>query len=307
MPAAIIARMTEFQRGPTPSAERDDRAVGEISHGQHEGDGIDPSASALERQAMAWPLPTWERGVGAWRDDVLIGIEPFEPFPPVAAPATTAQLPAAVAAAREEPVAPRHRGALRELVEIGVMALLLFSLIRFVSQNYLIERESMQPTLQPGDMVLVDTLSYRFSGGPARGDVVVFHAWPQAGEKDFVKRVVAVPGDALTIREGRVEIDGVPVDEPYVSGVSTTPDTGPITLGTDAYYVLGDNRANSVDSRTYGPLPRDRVVGKAWLTYWPPATMGVIPDGGAQSPLADDQLREGPDGASDASSVEVAP
>lgn len=242
-----------------------------------------PAAMALERRAMAWPPMDAERPAGAWRDDVPVGLEPFEAFAP--APPAAPVLDTARAPADGEATAPPRRlaGTLREALEIGAMALLLFGLIRVAAQNYLIERESMLPTLDPGDMVLVDKLGYRFGLGPRRGDVVVFHAWPQAGEKDFVKRVVAVPGDEVAVRDGRLEIDGAPVDEPYLGGARTEPDAGPIALGPDDYYVLGDNRQNSVDSRSYGPLPGDLIVGRAWLVYWPPSAFGPLPRGDADA------------------------
>lgn len=249
------------------------------------GVGSPVEFGAIERRDMAWPPASWEREAGAWRDDVWTGPEPFEPQSP--APHVLAIPPPTTDLAPDEPAAG-SRSLAREGLEIGLMALLLFGAIRFVSQNYVIERESMQPTLHSGDMVLVNKLGYRLGFGPVRGDVVVFHAWPQAGEKDFVKRVVGVPGDSVSVREGHVEIDGVPVEEPYLIGAETTPDSGPIVLGPDDYYVMGDNRSNSVDSRAYGPLPRDRIVGKAWITYWPLAAMGAISDG--------DPLDSGTDG-----------
>lgn len=238
-----------------------------------------PATAGIERRAMAWPPMDGERAAGAWRDDVPIGLEPFEAFIPAPPVPAGSDDPRALESAEAGPATRRLAGPLREAFEIGAMALLLFGLIRVAAQNYLIERESMLPTLDPGDMVLVDKLGYRFGHGPRRGDVVVFHAWPQAGEKDFVKRVVAVPGDAVAVRGGRLEIDGTPVDEPYLGGARTEPDAGPIALGPNDYYVLGDNRQNSVDSRSYGPLPRDRIVGRAWLVYWPPSAFGPLPRG----------------------------
>jgi signal peptidase I len=234
--------------------------------------GFDDSAAIsradLERDAMAWPPARWERGPTAWRDDVWVGPEPFTPSANVEA----------VPAPRLETTASGLGNLFRELAETLVLTALIFLGIRMVVQNFRIEGRSMEPTLFPNEYLLVNKLSYGPLGDPQRGDIIVFQAWND--DKDFIKRVVGIPGDEIQIRDDKVYVNGVPLAEPYLTQ-PTTDTVGPITLGADEYYVLGDNRGNSSDSRTYGPLPRNRIVGKAWLTYWPPNQVGLIPDSGA--------------------------
>jgi signal peptidase I len=163
----------------------------------------------------------------------------------------------------------------REAVETILLTALMFVGIRLVVQNFRIEGRSMEPTLHTEQYLLVNKLSYRLFGEPQRGDIVVFEAWGQS--KDFIKRVVGRPGDTLEIRDNAVYVNNVPLDEPYTQDGVTRDTIGPLTLGTNEYYVLGDNRGNSSDSRTFGPLPAENIVGKAWLTYWPPGSIGPIP------------------------------
>jgi signal peptidase I len=220
----------------------------------------------LERNGMAWPPSSWERQPAAWRDDIWAGPEAFLPYDAT----LTGPEPRAERAPR------LGSGNLaREVLETVVLTLLIFLGIRMVVQNFRIEGRSMEPTLHDGQFLLVNKLAYRGFGEPQRGDVVVFEAWQQ--EKDFIKRVVGLPGDEIAIHDQLVYVNGSPLDEPYLD--QDTVDTiGSITLGDGQYYVLGDNRGNSSDSRTYGPLPSEQIIGKAWLTYWPPGQMGFVPD-----------------------------
>lgn len=225
-----------------------------------------PDAVRLERDAMAWPPSKWERPVSAWRDDVWRGPEPFLPFDESAG-VPRAQAPAASGGG----VATL----LREILETLVLTVLIFVGIRVVVQNFRIEGRSMFPTLHPDQYLLVNKLLYHGFSDPQRGDIIVFEAW--SADKDFIKRIVGVPGDEIEVRENLVYVNGVALDEPYLTQ-PTTDNIGPITLDGDMYYVMGDNRGNSSDSRTYGPLPREKMIGKAWLTYWPPGEIGFIPD-----------------------------
>jgi signal peptidase I len=222
---------------------------------------VSPMAARPERDAMAWPPAAWERAPGSWRDD-LDYPEPLVPYVPSSAPTRRRGVGSA------GPIA-------REAVETVLLTVLMFVGIRLVAQNFRIDGQSMLPTLQHDQYLLVNKVSYNLFGEPQRGDVVVFHAWGQG--KDFIKRVVGRPHDTIEFRNGEgLFVNGVRLEEPYIEGETSGPD-GVITLGADEYYVLGDNRQNSSDSRQYGPLPAEDIIGKAWLTYWPPESIGPIP------------------------------
>ncbi|MFQ5459598.1 MAG: signal peptidase I, partial [Anaerolineae bacterium] len=206
--------------------------------------------SRLERDAMAWPPASWEREPQAWRDDVDYGADANASVGPGTAVLEPA--PRRPAMARLGPVA-------REAFETLFLTALIFVGIRLVVQNFRIEGRSMQPTLHDGEYLLVNKMSYAVFGAPQRGDIIVFQAWGQ--DKDFIKRVVGRPGDDLEIRDNRIFVNEVAVDEPYLTDGTTGGPGGVIHLEDDQYYVLGDNRGNSSDSRTYGPLPGERIIG----------------------------------------------
>ena len=144
--------------------------------------------------------------------------------------------------------------------------------LRGLVQNFRVEGRTMSPAIQSGDYLLVSLKSYWLTD-PRRGDIVVFKAWDS--DKDFIKRVIGIPGDVIEIKKGGILIDGVALEEPYVDQ-ATADELGPITLREDEYYVLGDNRGASNDSRHYGPLPRERIVGKAWIIYSPEERRGFV-------------------------------
>jgi len=162
---------------------------------------------------------------------------------------------------------------LRELLETILLAVIVFLVLNAITGRYQVRGPSMTPTLTDGEYMVVGKLSYWF-GPPERGDVVVFLP-PTNPHEDYVKRIIGLPGETVEIRDGQVWIDGVALEEPYVS--SPMQYSGGWTLRTDEYFVLGDNRANSSDSHTWGGLHRDNIVGKAWLTYWPPSKWGLAP------------------------------
>jgi signal peptidase I len=215
---------------------------------------IEPRAPRLERNAMSWPPASWERESPAWRDDISYAPDAFTPE-------TAAKRPPSAMLARE-------------VLETIILTAVIFLGIRLVVQNFRIEGRSMEPTLHSGQYLLVSKLVYSALGEPGRGDVIVFEAWGQ--DKDFIKRIVGTPGDRVEIRDGCVYINDSCVEEPYLDQ-PTTDAIGPLTLGEEEFYVLGDNRGNSSDSRAYGPLPRENIIGKAWLTYWPPGAIGLVP------------------------------
>ncbi|MFN2116005.1 MAG: signal peptidase I [Anaerolineae bacterium] len=223
----------------------------------------------LERSGMAWPPAAWERPASQWRDDVWPVPGPFEPYGRAPEKDAVQQLREAV----EQESAAGFGTVAREILETVILTALIFLGIRLVVQNFRIEGRSMEPTLHSGQYLLVNKMSYRVLGDPSRGDIVVFEAWNQ--DKDFIKRIVGTPGDEIEIKDGCVHVNGDCLEESYLEQ-PTTDAVGPIVLGPDEYYVLGDNRGNSSDSRNYGALPRGNIVGKAWLTYWPPDEMGIV-------------------------------
>jgi signal peptidase I len=130
----------------------------------------------------------------------------------------------------------------------------------------------MLPTLQEGEYVIIDKLSYYLSD-PERGDVIVLH-FPNDRSRDFIKRVMGVPGDHIEIGDGLVRINGTVLDEPYINADPSY--NGTWDVPEDSYFVLGDNRNNSSDSHNWSFLPRDDVVGKAWVIYWGPENWGLV-------------------------------
>ena len=228
---------------------------------------LEPASAALERDAMAWPPCDWERPPSAWRDDALAETDAFLPYEAVLGGAP------AVEADRRAPF-PATGQAAREIIETILLTVLIFFGIRLVVQNFRIEGRSMEPTLHSGQYLLVNKLTYQLSGEPQRGDIIVFEAWGQ--DKDFIKRVIGLPGEEIEIRDGHVKINGDVLEEPYLDQ-STSDSIGPLTIPQDQFYVMGDNRHNSSDSRAYEPLEADKIIGRAWLTYWPPGEIGLIP------------------------------
>jgi signal peptidase I len=195
------------------------------------------------------------------------------------------------------------RGAAIELVVIVALAIGLALLIQaFVVKPYQIPSRSMEPTLDVGQRVLVNRMTYHFSD-PDIGDIVVFHppqgaiSGPQCGvpnpppgeacpqpttqeaDTNFIKRIVALPGDRLSIKNGHPVVNGVLAKEDFIRRCHDN--TGcnlpkEITIPPDEYFMMGDNRGRSDDSRFWGPVPRDWIIGQAFFTYWPPDRIGLL-------------------------------
>lgn len=154
----------------------------------------------------------------------------------------------------------------REIVETIVLTILIFLVIRFVVQSYHVVGTSMQPSLANDEYVLVNKIAYLFHP-PERGDVIVFH-YPLDTNQDFIKRVIGLPGDVITTDATNVWVNGVQLKEPYISK-KANPSGNTWKVPPNQYFVLGDNREVSDDSRIWGFVPRDFIVGKAVLVYWP--------------------------------------
>ncbi len=168
----------------------------------------------------------------------------------------------------------RLRGVLRDLFGTILPAVLIALLIHaFLAQATRVYGQSMEPNLHSDERLVVEKLSYRFHG-PRRGDIVVLRD-PSGGPELLIKRVIGLPGERVTVADGRVYIDGVPLDEPYLSqptlGTSRTWLIPPLTV-----FVMGDNRSASRDSRVFGPVPLDQIIGRVLFRYWPPTEIGSV-------------------------------
>ena len=161
---------------------------------------------------------------------------------------------------------------IREIVETLLLTMFIFWIVNTATGRFRIEGYSMLPTLQEGEYVIIDKLSYYLSD-PERGDVIVLH-FPNDRSRDFIKRVMGVPGDHIEIGDGQVRINGTVLDEPYINADPSY--NGTWDVPEDSYFVLGDNRNNSSDSHNWSFLPRDDVVGKAWVIYWGPENWGLV-------------------------------
>jgi signal peptidase I len=154
-----------------------------------------------------------------------------------------------------------------DMAETLLLAVVLYIIIQSLTARIKVESTSMVPTLRTNDYVVVNKLAYKL-GGPTRGDVIVFKYPPDPTQIPYIKRVIGLPGDQIHIAGGRVSINGVLLNEPYLK-VSTN-GGGDWTVPEDSLFVMGDNRNGSSDSRAWGMVPLDNVIGKAEVIYWPP-------------------------------------
>ncbi|HKW70063.1 MAG TPA: signal peptidase I [Candidatus Dormibacteraeota bacterium] len=170
---------------------------------------------------------------------------------------------------------------LREVAEVVVLAVILYIGISFVIQAVHVEGLSMWATLDDNDYLIANKIDYRLHP-PQRGDIIILRP-PTNNSTDFIKRVIALPGERLMIRSGVVYIDGHRLDEPYLPEAWTN-DNNPApwsqgdgsVIPPNDYFVMGDNRNRSQDSRFFGPISRDRIDGKAWFRIWPIGSFGNI-------------------------------
>jgi len=163
------------------------------------------------------------------------------------------------------------RSLLQEILETILLALLLFVLINLFTARFQVQGSCMEPTLQSGQYLIVSKLTY-WIHPPERGDIIVLHP-PNNSKEDYIKRIVGLPEEQVEVQEGQVWVDGVPINEPYVANPPAYSDSW--QLGEEEYLVLGDNRSNARDSHNWGTLPKDNIVGKVWLCYWPPEKWGL--------------------------------
>ena len=189
----------------------------------------------------------------------------------------------------------------REVIEAVLLAVMVFMLLQTTVRNFKVDGSSMDPTLVNGQYLLVNRLVYlriemdRFSSivpfwqaeedsvryaihPPERGEVIVFEfpdSIPSNSKRDFVKRVIGLPGETIEVKDGVPFVDGVVLEEPYL----TTKDHSnvrKVDLGAGEYYVIGDNRAHSNDSRSWGAVPEENLRGKVWMIYWPAPRIHIL-------------------------------
>lgn len=166
---------------------------------------------------------------------------------------------------------------LLDALEVAIITTLVFLIARVFVQNYQVDGPSMTPTLLNTQYILVNKVDY-YLHAPQRGDVIVFR-YPRDPSRDFVKRVIGVPGDTVKIAaNGAVTVDGVRLSEPYTNDLTNTYGYENWTLKPGQYFVLGDNRGDSSDSRDWGPVPQSDIIGKAELVYWPMSDMHLLPN-----------------------------
>ena len=185
--------------------------------------------------------------------------------------------------------ADRRRALLKGVLELPVILLVSFALVfgivrPVVAAPFYVGSSSMDPTLHgcegcTNDRLLINKFVYRFTE-PERGDIVLFEN-QQGGEDPLIKRVVGLPGEELELRGGRVYVDGALLEEPYLRhdpckpGFPKTCSFGPVTVPEDHYFMMGDNRTGSLDSRFFGPVPEDDIIGEALVRFWPPGRAGA--------------------------------
>lgn len=206
----------------------------------------------------------------------------------------------------DHPAGASVRNVVKELLETAIYILLIFVIVRSMVQNFKIEGSSMEPSMHNGQYILVNKLGYfHFDlhaplrllpgyedlpprmvaplGPPRRGDIVVFE-YPNDRTKDYIKRVIGLPGETVTIKDGLVYINGDLLAEPYLQGYKTYCETSfscaneqPVEVPPSTVFVLGDHRTNSSDSRQWGPLSFEYIIGQAWILYYPFDDLGVVP------------------------------
>jgi signal peptidase I len=179
-------------------------------------------------------------------------------------------------------------GCLFEIVETLVLTLIIFLVIQnFVAQPYKVQQQSMEHTLEPDQYVLVDKLTPRLDTYK-RGDIVVFTppadwANPDDGTP-FIKRVIGVGGDKVEVKDGEVSVNGTILLEPYLYADAPGDPAQPTIASQESWtvpagelFLMGDHRANSADSRSFGTVPTSHIIGRAWLRYWPMSVFGILP------------------------------
>lgn len=160
-----------------------------------------------------------------------------------------------------------------DLLETLVLSLVLFLAINAISARIRVESISMQPTLYAGDFIIVNKLAYKL-GEPNRGDIIIFHYPPDPNREPYIKRVIGLPGETVSVSNGNVYVNDISLDEPYISAPPNY--EGSWVVPDDSLFMLGDNRNSSSDSHSWGMVPLKNVIGKAEIVYWPPTDWQLL-------------------------------
>ena len=170
-----------------------------------------------------------------------------------------------------------------EMVKVALLALVIILPVRyFLIKPFYVSGASMEPNYFDKEYLIIDEISYRFQD-PNRGEVVVFH-YPRDRSQYFIKRVIGLPGERVVVADGKIAIHnaaspgGLILDEPYLLSAAPTAGAVDVALGPDEFFLFGDNRNASLDSRRFGPVNRKEIVGRAWLRGWPLERAGVLND-----------------------------
>lgn len=170
----------------------------------------------------------------------------------------------------------RRAGFLKELLDLIVLIGAIYALVNLATVRFIVQGPSMEPTFSDNQFLIVSRVNY-LVGEPQRGDIVVFH-YPRNTEEDYIKRVLGLPGETVEFRDTLLYIDGNPIDEPYINEPCTPNQCRDNTweLGEGEYFMLGDNRNRSQDSRNFDQVSREYIVGEVMIRYWPPQDWGLV-------------------------------
>jgi signal peptidase I len=160
----------------------------------------------------------------------------------------------------------------REIIETLLLTFFIFWLVNSLVGRYRIDGSSMNPTLRDSEYLIINNITY-YLDDPQQGDVIVFRH--PRNELNLIKRVIALPGDRVEVKDGTVWVNNTALNEPYISAPPNY--SGSWDVPEDSYFVMGDNRNNSSDSHSWGFLPEENILGKALLIYWPPDEWGQVP------------------------------
>lgn len=170
----------------------------------------------------------------------------------------------------------RRWGFIRETLELLILIASVYALVNLASVRFIVQGPSMQPNFQDGNFLVVSRVNYLL-GEPEYGDIAVFH-FPNGPEQDYIKRVIGLPGDTVEIRDTFVYVNGQQLNEPYINEPCRPENCRDALweLGPDEYFMMGDNRNHSSDSRSFGSVNRKYLVGEVIVRYWPPAEWGIM-------------------------------
>lgn len=268
-PTSGSASPEEPEAAQPAASEPPPSPFGDTSYFPPAAEPVSPGGDASDARVGAAPA----QAPGAGSTDAAGGSENWweQPVPRAAVPVTVPAQPSEPGEAEQEKETDKV-SFWRWLSEAAILVALAFAIAFvikvFVIQPFYIPSGSMEPTLLPGDRVLVNKFIYRMRE-PKAGDIVVFEAPRDVEKRDFIKRVVAVEGQTVEIKDGKVYVDHKLVDESYLATSRDHSSFGPVTLADNTVFVMGDNRTNSSDSRVFGPFRRDRILGEAFVVYWP--------------------------------------